>query len=117
MGRFRGLFDKFVSEPGPSVVWENIENLPPHSILEYSGLQSTSTNEEIRSMLDRLVVIKLNGALATPVGYRGPTSAIPVRNDLTSLDLTVQHRTSEPYIRNFGTSSVDEFLPHRGRYN
>merc|ERR1740128_75932 len=41
-------------------------------------------------MLDQLVVIKLNGALATPIGCSGPTSTIPVRNNLTSLDMTVQ---------------------------
>lgn len=42
-------------------------------------------------MLDKLVVVKLNGSLATPLGCTGPTSTIPVRDNLTSLDLTVQH--------------------------
>lgn len=35
---FRELFDKFISEPGPSVEWENIQELPPHSILSHSSL-------------------------------------------------------------------------------
>ena len=44
----------------------------------------------MRSMLDKLVVVKLNGGLGTSMGCKGPKSVIPVRNDLTFLDLTVQ---------------------------
>lgn len=45
---------------------------------------------QIRQMLDKLVVIKLNGGLGTSMGCHGPKSVIPVRSDLTFLDLTVQ---------------------------
>jgi len=41
-------------------------------------------------MLDKLVVVKLNGGLGTSMGCKGPKSVIVVRNDLTFLDLTVQ---------------------------
>ncbi|XP_035234080.1 UTP--glucose-1-phosphate uridylyltransferase-like [Stegodyphus dumicola] len=41
-------------------------------------------------MLSKLVVIKLNGGLGTTMGCTGPKSLIPVRNELTFLDLTVQ---------------------------
>ena len=41
-------------------------------------------------MLDQLIVVKLNGGLGTSMGCSGPKSVIPVRNDLTFLDLTVQ---------------------------
>ena len=41
-------------------------------------------------MLDKLVVVKLNGGLGTSMGCKGPKSVIPVRSDLTFLDLTVQ---------------------------
>lgn len=41
-------------------------------------------------MLNKLVVVKLNGGLGTSMGCSGPKSTIPVRNDLTFLDLTVQ---------------------------
>ena len=44
----------------------------------------------MKSMLDQLVVVKLNGGLGTSMGCKGPKSVIPVRNDLTFLDLTVQ---------------------------
>jgi len=90
MRGFRELFDKFISEPGPSVEWENIQELPPHSILSHSSLTQTSSTKDAKAMLDQLVVVKLNGALATALGCSGPTCTIPVRNDLTTLDLTVQ---------------------------
>ena len=41
-------------------------------------------------MLEKLVVVKLNGGLGTSMGCHGPKSVIPVRSDLTFLDLTVQ---------------------------
>jgi UTP--glucose-1-phosphate uridylyltransferase len=41
-------------------------------------------------MLNKLVVIKLNGGLGTTMGCVGPKSLIQVRNDETFLDLTVQ---------------------------
>ncbi|GFT25678.1 UTP--glucose-1-phosphate uridylyltransferase, partial [Nephila pilipes] len=44
----------------------------------------------IKDMLNKLVVVKLNGGLGTSMGCTGPKSIIPVRNDLTFLDLTVQ---------------------------
>lgn len=45
---------------------------------------------EIRALLNKLVVVKLNGGLGTSMGCKGPKSIIPVRSDLTFLDLTVQ---------------------------
>lgn len=48
------------------------------------------STDQIRGMLDKLVVIKLNGGLGTSMGCQGPKSVISVRNDLTFLDLTVQ---------------------------
>ena len=50
------------------------------------GISST----QIRTMLDKLVVVKLNGGLGTSMVCHGPKSVIPVRSDLTFLDLTVQ---------------------------
>ena len=48
------------------------------------------TSEEIKALLDKLVVVKLNGGLGTGMGCTGPKSAISVRNELTFLDLNVQ---------------------------
>merc|ERR1719431_217706 len=87
---FKTLFGKFINSTGPSVNWDKIEKLPQESIQPYSHLPAPGTKDSIRKMLDKLVVIKLNGGLGTSMGCSGPKSVIPVRNDLTFLDLTVQ---------------------------
>jgi len=87
---FKKLFCKFIHETGPSVFWDKIEKLPQNAIQPYAALTHTEDKEAIRSMLDQLVVIKRNGGLGTSMGCSGPKSVIPVRSDLTFLDLTVQ---------------------------
>lgn len=67
-----------------------MEKLPEGAVKDYNSLQTPSNNAEIREMLNKLVVVKLNGGLGTSMGCHGPKSVIPVRNDLTFLDLTVQ---------------------------
>merc|ERR1711860_156778 len=72
-GGFQRLFNKFLAaDSGSAIEWERIEKLPSDA------------------MLDKLVVVKLNGGLGTSMGCKGPKSVIPVRSDLTFLDLTVQ---------------------------
>merc|ERR1711970_1378570 len=87
---FKKLFCEFIHESGPSVFWDKIEKLPQNAIQPYAALTHADNKEAIRSMLDQLVVIKLNGGLGTSMGCSGPKSVIPVRSDLTFLDLTVQ---------------------------
>jgi len=67
---FMKLYEKFVSEPGPSIDWTQIEKLPSDSIRSYIDLPTNSSTEEIKMMLDKLVVVKLNGALASSIGCR-----------------------------------------------
>ncbi|XP_023235569.1 UTP--glucose-1-phosphate uridylyltransferase-like isoform X1 [Centruroides sculpturatus] len=86
---FQRLFQKFLQGVGPSVQWNKIQPLPETAICAYSDLAIPETSH-IREMLNKLVVIKLNGGLGTSMGCTGPKSTIPVRNDLTFLDLTVQ---------------------------
>lgn len=50
----------------------------------------TPEGEELKTLLSKLIVIKLNGGLGTSMGCHGPKSVIAVRNGLTFLDLTVQ---------------------------
>ncbi|XP_065085592.1 UTP--glucose-1-phosphate uridylyltransferase-like [Ochlerotatus camptorhynchus] len=80
---FEALFHRFWQEDGPSVEWDRIQKLPEDAVKDYSSLK-TPQESEICKMLNRLVVVKLNGCL------NGPKSVIPVRNDLTFLNLTVQ---------------------------
>jgi len=59
-------------------------------IKPYQDLPKEESKEVIRNMLNKLVVLKLNGGLGTSMGCKGPKSIISVRNQLTFLDLTVQ---------------------------
>lgn len=86
---FEKLFGRFINESGPSVEWEKIEKLPKEAVKPYSELTSPDKGT-IKDMLDKLVVVKLNGGLGTSMGCQGPKSIIPVRSELTFLDLTVQ---------------------------
>lgn len=97
---YQRLFSKFLRADGPSVVWEKIEPLPETAVIDYNTLPVPNRNE-LRAMLDKLVVVKLNGGLGTSMGCQGPKSVIPVRNDLTFLDLTVQQ--IEHLNKSYGT--------------
>ena len=55
----------------------------------YSSIPAVS-QETAKSLLDKLVVLKLNGGLGTSMGCVGPKSLISVRNDKTFLDLNVE---------------------------
>ena len=61
----------------------------PLQILPFDKLPAAD-DKCMKEMLDQLVVVKLNGGLGTSMGCKGPKSVIPVRSDLTFLDLTVQ---------------------------
>lgn len=90
MKRFVDLFGRFLQEEGPSIDWDKIQKLPTDAVKEYNSLKAPQSDDAIRTMLDKLIVIKLNGGLGTSMGCHGPKSVIPVRSDLTFLDLTVQ---------------------------
>uniref|UniRef100_A0A2K6MWP4 UTP--glucose-1-phosphate uridylyltransferase n=1 Tax=Rhinopithecus bieti TaxID=61621 RepID=A0A2K6MWP4_RHIBE len=74
---FRKLFHRFLQEKGPSI--------QPYEKIKARGLP-----DNISSVLNKLVVVKLNGGLGTSMGCKGPKSLIGVRNENTFLDLTVQ---------------------------
>lgn len=85
---FKDLFEKFIVG-NEAIVWDKIQPLPDEAVCRYGTLDDPPP-EIIREMLNQLVVVKLNGGLGTSMGCTGPKSVIPVRNDLTFLDLTVQ---------------------------
>ncbi|ESN92752.1 hypothetical protein HELRODRAFT_186577 [Helobdella robusta] len=87
---FERLFSRFLHESGSAVHWEDIKTLPQNAIKPYAELKVEMDKEKIKSMLNKLVVLKLNGGLGTSMGCTGTKSLISVRNELTFLDLTVQ---------------------------
>ena len=55
----------------------------------YSDIADVDASQ-VKGLLDKLVVLKLNGGLGTSMGCQGPKSLITVRNDQTFLDLTIR---------------------------
>lgn len=88
-------------QPQPRSEWDKVNSPPAERILPYQQLDSLDP-----SMLDKLVVLRLNGGLGTTMGCQGPKSVIEVRDGLTFLDLCVRQievsrvrREGEVYVR------------------
>ncbi|KAM5227869.1 UTP--glucose-1-phosphate uridylyltransferase [Ctenodactylus gundi] len=62
----------------------------PVRIQPYEKIKARGLPDNVSSVLNKLVVVKLNGGLGTSMGCKGPKSLIGVRNENTFLDLTVQ---------------------------
>lgn len=86
---FLHLYEKFLKQSGNTVDWNKIEKLPKDAVVDYSSLTQPDRGK-VKSILDKLVVVKLNGGLGTSMGMSGPKSIVAVREELTFLDLTVQ---------------------------
>ena len=82
--------------------WKNIKPIPIDEIPLYSSLSSVPSDNS-KLLLEKLVVVKLNGGLGTSMGCEGPKSLITVRNDMTFLDIVVRQIQ---YINNLYGSSV-----------
>uniref|UniRef100_A0AC35TQ46 UTP--glucose-1-phosphate uridylyltransferase n=1 Tax=Rhabditophanes sp. KR3021 TaxID=114890 RepID=A0AC35TQ46_9BILA len=85
---FQNLFEKYLKAQ-TSINWNKIQPLPENAIIDYHTLE-TASKEHVAGLLNKLVVVKLNGGLGTSMGCKGPKSIISVRNDLTFLDLLMQ---------------------------
>ncbi|XP_029469495.1 UTP--glucose-1-phosphate uridylyltransferase-like isoform X2 [Rhinatrema bivittatum] len=90
MHGFLRMYQRFLQEKRPSIQWEKIQQPLQDRIQAYNALQSRPLPEDISSLLNQLVVLKLNGGLGTSLGCQGPKSLISVRNGNTFLDLTVK---------------------------
>ncbi|KAK8384327.1 hypothetical protein O3P69_009247 [Scylla paramamosain] len=59
---FEKLFARFISDFEPSIHWDEIQKLEEGTIRSYSEIQGVSATKA-KSLLDRLVVVKLNGGI------------------------------------------------------
>ena len=61
------------------------------AVEQYDALEPVPADARLQSeLLKKVAIVKLNGGLGTSMGCRGSKGAIPVRNNLTFLDLTVR---------------------------
>ena len=63
------------------------DSLKPLSVLDSLDDLPKPTAAQARFVLDRLVVVKLNGGLGTSMGLSGPKSLVPVKNGRSFLDI------------------------------
>ncbi|KAL7671093.1 hypothetical protein ACOME3_006004 [Neoechinorhynchus agilis] len=87
LNAYEHLFDRFISEVEGPVDWSGIKQIPDENVLRYDKLPH---GQAISDLLNKIVVVKLNGGLGTSMGCEGPKSLIEVRNDLTFLDITIR---------------------------
>ncbi|KDQ21911.1 hypothetical protein BOTBODRAFT_50439 [Botryobasidium botryosum FD-172 SS1] len=105
MQGFFSLFNRYLSEKakGEKIEWDQIHPPAADQVVEYASLPETADT----AILEKLVVLKLNGGLGTTMGMSGaPKSAIEVREGMTFLDLSVRqiehlneaYKTNVPFI-------------------
>lgn len=63
---------------------------PVADLTSYAELAAGSLDAAATCLLDKAVVIKLNGGLGTSMGLQGPKCLLPVRDGLNFLDLMVR---------------------------
>ncbi|KAB1211363.1 UTP--glucose-1-phosphate uridylyltransferase [Morella rubra] len=84
------LVARYLSGEAKHVEWSKIQTPTDEVVVPYDSLAPPPADpEETKKLLDKLVVLKLNGGLGTTMGCTGPKSVIEVRNGLTFLDLIV----------------------------
>uniref|UniRef100_A0A7N0UWV3 UTP--glucose-1-phosphate uridylyltransferase n=1 Tax=Kalanchoe fedtschenkoi TaxID=63787 RepID=A0A7N0UWV3_KALFE len=87
---FISLVSRYLSGEAQHIEWSKIKTPTDEVVVPYDTLSSVSEDSnETKKLLDKLVVLKLNGGLGTTMGCTGPKSVIEVRNGLTFLDLIV----------------------------
>ncbi|VFQ93537.1 unnamed protein product [Cuscuta campestris] len=88
---FINLVSRYLSGEAQFIEWSKIQTPTDEVVVPYDNLAPLSEDPtETKKLLDKLVVLKLNGGLGTTMGCTGPKSVIEVRNGLTFLDLIVK---------------------------
>ncbi|GAB2287471.1 hypothetical protein Dimus_021847 [Dionaea muscipula] len=88
---FISLVARYLSGEAQHVEWSKIQTPTDEVVVPYETVAPPPEDPaKIGELLDKLVVLKLNGGLGTTMGCTGPKSVIEVRNGLTFLDLIVQ---------------------------
>ncbi|KAL8166683.1 hypothetical protein V2J09_008182 [Rumex salicifolius] len=88
---FINLVGRYLSGDAQHIEWSKINTPTDEVVVPYDSLAPLPEDSaKVKELLDKLVVLKLNGGLGTTMGCTGPKSVIEVRNGLTFLDLIVK---------------------------
>uniref|UniRef100_A0A166I510 UTP--glucose-1-phosphate uridylyltransferase n=1 Tax=Daucus carota subsp. sativus TaxID=79200 RepID=A0A166I510_DAUCS len=121
---FINLVSRYLSGEAQHVDWSKIQTPTDEIVVPYDSMPPVPTDSaEVQQLLEKLVVLKLNGGLGTTMGCTGPKSVIEVRNGLTFLDLIVtqieiveKYKNSKIEIHTFNQSQfprlvIEDFMP------
>ncbi|GJM99489.1 hypothetical protein PR202_ga16590 [Eleusine coracana subsp. coracana] len=87
---FISLVSRYLSGEAEQIEWSKIQTPTDEVVVPYDTIAPPPEDlEATKKLLDKLVVLKLNGGLGTTMGCTGPKSVIEVRNGFTFLDLIV----------------------------
>ncbi|KAM0942148.1 putative UTP--glucose-1-phosphate uridylyltransferase [Dioscorea sansibarensis] len=87
---FINLISRYLSGEAEQIEWSKIQTPTDEVVVPYDTLAPPPEDlEATKKLLNKLVVLKLNGGLGTTMGCTGPKSVIEVRNGFTFLDLIV----------------------------
>uniref|UniRef100_A0A0E0MUA4 UTP--glucose-1-phosphate uridylyltransferase n=1 Tax=Oryza rufipogon TaxID=4529 RepID=A0A0E0MUA4_ORYRU len=79
-----------IREEKEMIDWNKVERPTPEMVVPYDSLvQAPRDIPEIRNLLNKLAVLKLNGGLGTTMECVAPKCTIEVRSGLTFLDLAI----------------------------
>ncbi|BAS71448.1 Os01g0264100, partial [Oryza sativa Japonica Group] len=109
------------SEEKEMIDWNKVERPTPEMVVPYDSLvQAPRDIPEIRNLLNKLAVLKLNGGLGTTMECVAPKCTIEVRSGLTFLDLAImqteflnkKYGCSVPILlmNSFNTSLVNKIV-------
>eukprot|EP00128_Syssomonas_multiformis_P005339 Colp12_sorted_trinity150504_noHs@14580 len=110
---FLVLFKRFLAEKNATIDWNKIKPPSAGTVTPYSEMNAPE-DTDVKELLSKLVVLKLNGGLGTSMGCTGPKSAIEVRDDMTFLDLTVRQieQLNERYDADVPLLLMNSFNTH-----
>ncbi|CAF3971656.1 unnamed protein product, partial [Rotaria sordida] len=87
---YEHLFSRYLLDNDESSIdWQQILSPPEETVIPYKKLLESDPGNP-KDLLNKLIVVKLNGGLGTTMGCKGPKSVISVRSGLTFLDITIQ---------------------------
>ena len=117
MKGFTHLFSTYVNRQSQQgISWDKIKPPNPDMVMNHSDLavDGKLSHEEKRDLLNKLVVLKLNGGLGTSMGCTGPKSVIEVHSGYTFLDLTVRQieKLNATYNTNVPLVLMNSFNTH-----
>ncbi len=89
---FNRLLERYHADKGKKIDWESVVPLSTddEEMSLAQDLPMPTSEEEIRTLLNKLVVLKLNGGLGTSMGCTCPKSTIEIRGTTSFLDLIVK---------------------------